>query len=166
MAEIRTDQLLLPSVLDRLIDDEPQVSQEAPRSRGQLLRDLKQAVRRDLENLLNTRIRCLPWPAELAELKRSVVNYGIPDLTGASLGSSREREEFRRTIQSVITLYEPRLKKLTVSLHGQDEAVDRTIRFHIEAVLQAEPAPEPVAFDSTLLLTTGSFEVKGESHGG
>src|SRR5262249_54464192 len=100
------------------------------------------------------------------ELKHSVVNYGIPDLTGASLGSSREREEFRRTIQTVITLYEPRLKKLTVSLHGQADVIDRTIRFHIEAVLLAEPAPEPVAFDSTLLLTTGSFEVKGESHGG
>jgi type VI secretion system protein ImpF len=166
MAEIRTDQLLLPSVLDRLIDHDPQVQHEPPRSRSQLLRDLKQAVRRDLENLLNTRIRCLPWPAELTELKQSIVNYGIPDLTGASLGSSKGREEFRRTIQSVITLYEPRLKKLEVSLHGQAEAVDRTIRFHIEAVLQAEPTPEPVAFDSTLLLTTGSFEVKGESHGG
>jgi type VI secretion system protein ImpF len=166
MAEIRTDQLLLPSVLDRLIDEEPQVHHEPPRSRNQLLRDLKQAVRRDLENLLNTRIRCLPWSAELAELKQSLVNYGIPDLTGASLGSSKERDEFRRTVQSVITLYEPRLKNLSVSIHGQSEAADRTIRFHIEAVLQAEPAPEPVAFDSTLLLTTGSFEVKGESHGG
>ena len=28
MAEIRTDQLLLPSVLDRLIDHDPQVRQE------------------------------------------------------------------------------------------------------------------------------------------
>lgn len=166
MSEIRTDQLLLPSVLDRLIDNDPQVHQEPPLTRNQLLRDLKLAVRRDLENLLNTRIRCLPWPPELSELKQSVVNYGIPDLTGASLGASKEREEFRRTIQSVILLYEPRLKKLYVSLHDQTAAIDRTIRFHIEAILQAEPAPEPVAFDSTLLLTTGSFEVKGESDGG
>ena len=166
MAEIRTDQLLLPSVLDRLIDDDPQVRQEAPGSRSQLLRELKQAVRRDLENLLNTRIRCLPSPPELAELKQSVVNYGIPDLTGTPLASPREREEFRRIIHSVILLYEPRLKKLNVMLHDQAEAIDRTIRFHIEATLQAEPAPEPVAFDSTLRLATGSFEVKGDSDGG
>src|SRR5208282_156905 len=99
-------------------------------------------------------------PPELSELKQSLVTYGIPDLTGTSLGSSKEREEFRRTIQSVILLYEPRLKKLYVSLRDQTEAIDRTIRFHIEAILQAEPAPEPVAFDSTLRLTTGSFEVK------
>ena len=166
MAEIRTDQLLLPSVLDRLIDNDPQVRQETPGNRSQLLRELKHAVRRDLENLLNTRIRCVPWPPELTELKQSLVSYGIPDLTGTPLASSKEREEFRRTILSVILLYEPRLKKLSVRLHDQAEAIDRTIRFHIEAMLQAEPAPEPVAFDSTLRLTTGSFEVKGDSDGG
>jgi len=166
MAEIRADLLLLPSVLDRLIDNDPQVHLEASASRNQLLRDLKQAVRRDLENLLNTRIRCISWPAELPELKQSVVNYGIPDLTGTPLASSREREEFRRTIQSVILLYEPRLKKLRVTLGDQADAIDRTIRFRLEAILQAEPAPEPVAFDSTLRLTTGSFEVKGQSDAG
>jgi type VI secretion system protein ImpF len=166
MAEIRIDQLLLPSVLDRLIDDDPQVHREPPRSRSQLLRDLKQAVRRDLENLLNTRVRPVSVAPEFAELNQSLVNYGIPDLTGASLASSKEREEFRRTIQSVIILFEPRLKKLYVSLHDQTEALDRTIRFHIEAILQAEPAPEPVAFDSTLRLSTGVFEVKGETDGG
>jgi type VI secretion system protein ImpF len=165
MAEIRTDQLLLPSVLDRLIDHEPEHRHEPPRSRNQLLRDLKQAVRRDLENLLNTRIRFVPWPAELKELRQSMVNYGIPDLTGAPLGTGREREDFRRTVQAVIGIYEPRLKKLSVNLRDQVDPIDRTIRFHIEAVLQAEPAPEPVAFDSTLLLTTGSFEVKGDSDG-
>lgn len=166
MAEIRTDQLLLPSVLDRLIDDDPQVRQEAPRGRNQLLRDLKQAVRRDLENLLNTRVRCLPWPAEWTELQQSLVNYGVPDLTGTSLASSKEREEFRRTVQSLITQFEPRLKKPYVSLIDPGSSMDRAIRFHIEAVLQAEPAPEPVAFDSTLRLPTGTFEVKGESDGG
>jgi type VI secretion system protein ImpF len=177
MAEIRTDQLLLPSVLDRLIDHDPQTRQEAPRTRNQLLRDLKQAVRRDLENLLNTRVRCVPFPPGLSELKQSLVNYGIPDLTGASLGSAKDREEFRRTIEAVIRMYEPRLrddprhkedprhKKLSVTILDH-EAIDRTIRFHIEATLLAEPAPEPVAFDSMLRLTTGTFEVKGESDGG
>jgi type VI secretion system protein ImpF len=165
MPTIRADQLLLPSVLDRLIDHDPQVSHEAPRNRNQLLRDLKQAVRRDLENLLNTRIRCVPYRPELKELKQSLVNYGIPDLTGLSLGGPKEREEFRRTIQSVIRQFEPRLKKLEVRTIDQADSVERTIRLHIEAVLQAEPAPEPIAFDSTVRLTTGSVDVKAESHG-
>ncbi len=165
MATIRSDQLLLPSVLDRLIDEDPQVSQEPRRSHNQLLRELKQAVRRDLENLLNTRVRGVSYSTDLAELKHSLASYGIPDLTGLSLGSPKDREEFRRTIQAVILQFEPRLKKLSVRLIDQTETMERTIRFHIEAVLQAEPAPEPIAFDSTVRLTTGSFEVKAESNG-
>src|SRR5436305_10379759 len=137
MAEIRTDQLLLPSVLDRLIDHDPQVRKEAAQNRNQLLRDLKLAVRRDLENLLNTRVRCVPWPAELKELQQSLINYGIPDLTGASLGSTKEREEFRRTIHSVILTYEPRLKTPTVRPADQADKNDRSISLHIDAVLQA-----------------------------
>ena len=54
MAKIEADQLLTPSVLDRLIDEEPTSTRELPKSRGQVLRDLKQHIRRDLENLLNT----------------------------------------------------------------------------------------------------------------
>ncbi len=164
MATVRTDQLLLPSLLDRLIDHDPQVSQEPPRNHNQLLRDLKQAVRRDLECLLNTRVRCVLYQSELKELKQSLVNYGIPDLTGLALGAAKEREEFRRGIEAVILQFEPRLKKLSVQLIDPAETSERTIRFHIEALLQAEPAPEPVAFDSTVRLTTGTFEVKAESN--
>ena len=44
-----------PSVLDRLIDLEPRQSQEPPIVLSTSVADLKQAVRRDLEWLLNTR---------------------------------------------------------------------------------------------------------------
>ena len=179
MPEIGSDQPLLPSVLDRLLDYEPTIRREAPRSRNQSLRDLKQSVRRDLENLLNTRIRCVPWPADLKELKHSLVNYGIPDLTGASVGSSKEREQLCREIENVIKRYggsivvkngvigveERRLRRVKVKLVDSAESHDRTIRFQIDAVLQAEPAPEPIQYDSTLRLTTGTFELKGEGNG-
>ena len=162
MAEIRPDQYLLPSILDRLIDLDPEARREAPKSRAQLLRDLKQSVRRDLENLLNTRVRCTPYPPACKELKQSLANYGIPDMTGASLGTARERDEFCKNIERTIRLYDHRLKKLSVRISDQGEPTDRTIRFQIDAVLQAEPAPEPLMFESTLRLATGAFEVKGK----
>lgn len=165
MAEIRQDQALRPSVLDRLIDREPDLKRESPRSRSQVIRELKVSVREDLEHLLNTRVRCVPWPPALKELKQSLVNYGIPDLTGSSLGTSKEREEFCRIIQAVISQFDRRLKKLNVRLTDQSENLDRSIRFTIDAVLQAEPTPEPIVFDSTLQLATGTFEVKGEPNG-
>ena len=153
------------SVLDRLLDDDPGVSREPARNRHQILRELKQSVRRDLENLLNTRQRCLPVPAHLAELKQSLVNYGTPDFTAGSMGALKDRQDFARVLQAIITQYEPRFKSVKVALVDAAEPLDRTLRFRIDALLQAEPAPEPVVFDSILKPGTGDFEVRGAGHG-
>src|ERR1700751_2789285 len=121
MGKIRADQPLIPSVLDRLLDYNPDVSREAPASRNQVLRELKLSVRRDLENLLNTKVRCVPWPPPLEGLKQSLVNYGITDFTSASMGSTREREEFCRSWKVVIRQNDPRLKSVKVSMMENDE---------------------------------------------
>jgi type VI secretion system protein ImpF len=158
MSRIRPDQPLVPSVLDRLLDAEPQVSREAPRNRTQVLRELKLAVRRDLENLLNSRRRCLPWPPGLKELKQSLVNYGIPDFLGTN---PNDREEFCRTLQVLLRQYEPRFKTVSVTPLTNAEPLDRTLRFRIDALLLADPAPEPVVFDSLLEPASGTFVIKG-----
>ncbi|MCV4770701.1 hypothetical protein OFC10_32175, partial [Escherichia coli] len=67
-----------PSVLDRLIDLDPQESREAPKSRSQSLRELNAAVRRDLEWLLNTRCFLESPEKGLDEAKRSVAFFGLP----------------------------------------------------------------------------------------
>jgi type VI secretion system protein ImpF len=161
MARIHPEQPLVPSVLDRLLDDEPDLTQEPPRTRNQVLRELKVAVQRDIHNLLNTRRRCLGWPAALTELDRSLLNYGLPDFTGANVGSSAVREEFRRIIEEVLHRFEPRFKSVGVILLENTERLDRSLHFRIDAMLQADPAPEPIVFDSILVPATGSFEVKG-----
>jgi type VI secretion system protein ImpF len=161
MPPIRSDQPLIPSVLDRLLDDDPSVSREVPKSRTQVLRELKQSVRRDLENLLNTRCRCNPLPPHLGELGVSLAGYGIPDVTGADLGSVRKREEFRRQIERTIRSFEPRFKTVSVAILETGNPLDRTLRFRIEGLLRAEPAPEPVAFDSSVEPATGTVEVRG-----
>ena len=161
MARVRANQPLVPSLLDRLLSDEPDVKRELSKPRHQVLRELKESVRRDLENLLNTRWRCVSWPPDLDQLEQSLVNYGIPDFTGANLGASGNREEFRRIIEKVIRTYEPRFKTVRVHLLDNAEPLDRTLRFRIEALLHVEPAPEPVTFDSTLEPATANFKVKG-----
>src|SRR5262249_23124299 len=151
-------------VLDRLIDHEPDVSREAPKNRHQILRELKEAVRRDLEDLLNTRQRWLSWPAHLEELKHSLVNYGIPDFTGAGMGAAKDLPDVAKAVRAVTQQQEPRFKRVRVTLRDNAEPLDRTLRFRIDALLQVDPAPEPVVFDSTLKPGTGSFEVKGAGH--
>ena len=159
MARIRADQPLIPSVLDRLLDDEPTATRELPKTRNQVLRELKKSLQRDLENLLNTRWRCTAWPENFEELERSLVNYGLPDITGTDLGSAHRREEFRQIVEKVIRRFEPRFKSVSVAMLGNSEPLDRTLRFRIDALLYAEPAPEPVVFDSALEPATGNVEV-------
>ena len=162
MAKIPEDQRLVPSVLDRLLDDDPASSREAPKSRHQVLRELKQSVRRDLENLLNTRWRCVEWPPNLDDLDVSLVNYGIPDFTGVSMSSRAAREQLRSVVEQVIRKFEPRFKSVRVKLLENADPADRSLRLRIDAVLYAEPAPEPVVFDSQLEPIDGTFAVQGE----
>src|SRR5690349_1024060 len=110
MAPTRPEPPLVSSILDRLLHDEPDVLREVLPSRGQQLQALKRAVRRDLQNLLNTRIRCLDVPPGLEEIKKSLFTYGIPDFTGAPLGSAPEREDLGRVLQAIVRRWEPRFK--------------------------------------------------------
>ncbi len=162
MAELKTLNL---SILDRLLDDNPGVQSEAAPTPEQTQRDLHQAVRRDLEALLNTRQRVAGYPRSMRELDQSLVNYGIPDFTGANLSSPDSRAQFVRVIEAVIRRYEPRFKAIRVSLSDNVEPLDRTLRFRIDAVVYAEPAPETVVFDSALEPVTGNVQVKESSHG-
>lgn len=159
----KNNQPLLPSVLDRLIDDDPAVSREIPKTTMQVLRDMKQTVRRDLEHLLNTRCRPVAWPEELTELESSLVNYGIPDFTGSNLRAADEPDHLFRAIESAIQNFEPRLKLVRVEPVSNQEALDRTLRFRIDAMLIVEPIEEKVWFNSILEPSSGTYQVEGES---
>ncbi len=151
---------LASSVFDRLLDDEPGNRKEQPLSQGQQLRELKQGVRRDLENLLNTRWRCRSWPPELDQLELSLVDYGIPDFTGVNMSVPTEREHLRRAIQRAISRFEPRLKDAAVTILKNEDPFDRVLRFRISGILRVDPAPEPVTFDSELEPSTTTIEIK------
>jgi type VI secretion system protein ImpF len=161
MPKPRTESPLLPSVLDRLIDDAPETSRDPVRSDGQTMRSVVQSVRRDLEQLLNCRRRFKAWPSEFKELSQSSVGYGLPDVTGRDLASKAGREEFRRNVEQVIRTYEPRFQAVHVEMLSNSEKIDRTLRFRVDAILRAEPVPIEVIFDSQLEPSTGSFDVKG-----
>lgn len=165
MARVDLDQPLQPSVLDRLLDDQPDKSVDPPKSRGQSLAELRAAVRRDLEILLNTRHRCRSWHTDLKELKGSLLNYGIPEFTSANMASDTAREEFRFAIEEVIKRCEPRFQSVEVVLLDNADRLDRTIRFRIEALMYADPAPEPVVFDSAMEPSTQTVLVKSSAHG-
>ncbi len=149
------------SVLDRLLDYEPEVSREAVASRSKNLRQLKQSVRRDLEWLLNTRQTADPLPPELKELNRSLAAYGLPDMSTANVRNSADQNRMLRSLETAISIFEPRLQDITVSLEAGRDG-ERSLKFRIEARLWVDPVPEPITFDTVLQLHSGEYEVKGE----
>lgn len=145
-------------MLDRLIDLDPRMSQEPPKSRSSSLQELKQAVRRDLEWLLNTRNHTETLDDRLEEAPRSVAFYGLPDFTGVSVKSHLEQKRMVAAIEDALRIFEPRFKNPKVTLEPVDN-IDRQLKFRIEATLDIEPTPEPIVFDSVLESGAGAFSV-------
>lgn len=149
------------SVLDRLIDEDPKRSAEAPLTYAQGLRALRAALRRDLEWLLNTRRTIEPAPDSARETSRSVYNYGFADLSSRSALSSRDHADLVRDMEATIAVFERRLKRAKVRLEPV-EGTSQSLRFVIEGLMCLDPTPEPIRFDTTLEVGKGVYEVKGE----
>lgn len=160
MPELNRDDLLVTSVLDRLLDDEPQSARDQPRQQHSVLRDLKKNVCRDLHDLLNTRSRSGNWPPGCESLEESLANYGIPDFANV------HPDEFRKLVEQVIRRYDKRFKEVKVRLvepaASRSGRIERTLKFRIDALLYAEPSPEPLVFDSELEPVNGTIAVKAE----
>lgn len=150
---------IVGSLLDRLIDDAPEQSHESVKSRGQFLASLYSSVRRDLENLLNTRQYFLNHPKEYTELTKSLIDYGIPDFMSGRLDVEILQSNFCEKLTTIIRRYEPRFKEVVVKLVSNPKEKDRTLRMRIEGLLYAEPMPESIVFDSVLEPETLSFSI-------
>ncbi len=160
MARSSSARPLLLSVLDRLIDDSPEASREAPLGEAQFEREFRAAIRRDVESLLNTRVRFLAAPQELTELRRSSYEYGAPDFSGANLATRKRRTEHLKMIEAALKAHEPRFKTVKVVAIDDSDRTDRTLHFRIEAMVHAEPAPESLTLDSRVDPLTRSFHVR------
>jgi type VI secretion system protein ImpF len=164
MAKTNPDRPVQLSVLDRLLDNDPSNRREAPLTRSQSVHELKAAIRRDLEWLLNTR-SCIQQPKGSDEtdfeLVESVYNYGVPDMTNLCLSSVRDRRQLSHLIEQAIANYEPRLQGVHVVTQPV-ERDQRQLRFVIEGMLQIEPSPELVSFDTFVEMGSGECRIKGE----
>jgi type VI secretion system protein ImpF len=166
MARRETEETVTQSVIERLIDLEPAVKTDAPQTRSQSVRQMKAALRRDLEWLLNTRQIAGGVPEEFPALEGSLYGYGLPDVSNLSSSSVRDRNRLLRMLEGTISTFEPRLSGVKVNLVESGSNSGRQLRFQIEALLLMDPAPEMVSFDTILELSSGEYQIKGEQSAG
>jgi type VI secretion system protein ImpF len=147
-------------MLDRLLDADPDAPEAASPSAAEALERLHLAVRRDVEALLNARRRRVPVPAMLNELPTSIYSYGIPDPASGAYAIPELRAALVREVEATIRRFEPRLTRVTVSMVGKDDGLGGTLRMKVDAVLRADPVPEPISFETLLEPVTRDVTVR------
>ena len=158
MAELSLQERLQPSLLDRLTDNEPDSKVESSAQRVLSINRLRRCVLRDLEWLLNS--ECMSITEDLSkfpEVTSSVLNFGVPGLSGMSL-SSTDIHRVEGEIRQAILDFEPRIiaKSLSVKIvQDKVEVGHNTLRFQIEGQLWAQPLPVSLYLSTDLDVETG-----------
>ena len=126
MPELTPQERLQPALLDRLTDEEPTKTQEAAERRVMSKSRLRQAVLRDLAWLFNaTKPTSVVDLAQIPHVRQSVVNFGLPALSGRA-ASSLDVDELERAIRQAILDFEPRILAgtLEVKALAHESALD------------------------------------------
>lgn len=144
MSEVRAP------LFDRLIDRFPDTRRETRPLKTLDRRGLRESVRRELGRLFNT--RC-PLPADaLRGRERTVIEYGLPDLSVLAPGNHRDRVRLAAMLREAIEAYEPRLAdvRVTVAEPSGDPSRRGALRVRIDAVLVVDQVAEAVSFGAHL----------------
>lgn len=138
---------LTAPLLDRLLGHNKGVDL----TRGyNLVRCIKESIRRDLENLFNTRYCRISPPKESTHLQSSVLNFGLPDLSAINMTSKESRQKFCKDVEVSVGRFEPRIKSISVTMADKIGNEDPVIRFQLTATLNVNPLQDRVIFNSSM----------------
>lgn len=150
-------------LLDRVISVEILRRQQIRRSVVISTQELRAAVLRDLQNLLNTTAP----EADLEQYDRtldavplvqaSVLNYGIPALSGR-IRTADDVLDLARAIERAIERFEPRVRQVRVSV-VESGAVASPLHLIIEGELWGYPVTEHMRLQTVLDLDANHAEV-------
>jgi type VI secretion system protein ImpF len=163
MAGIDARNRLQPALLDRLTDDAPGERVEADDHRVMSKAQLRQAVLRDLGALFNA-VQPLAAAADSYPLLAdSVLNYGLPPLSG-QLASKLDVSVLERVIHQAIVRYEPRILPATLQVRALEATsvldTHNVIEFEIRGHLWSQPVPLEILLRTQLDLEAGQVEVR------
>jgi len=145
-----------PTLFDKLFPAEALPERQIRRFS---VEELKEAVARDIEALLNTRMVFGEALLErYPQCQRSILTYGMEDFAGRSLASHYDRVFICESLERAIARHEPRLRNVKVRLEVDSKATS-ALFFAISAILDVGAAHEPVTFDATLQPTTLQYAV-------
>ncbi|AJD45635.1 type VI secretion system lysozyme-related protein (plasmid) [Rhizobium gallicum bv. gallicum R602sp] len=154
------ERMLSQSILDRLIDANPDLPSDDHLSLAEQVREMREAIRRDLEALLNTRRCPTAPPAILDELKDALVSYGVDGIVSANLVTDNAKLRLARVIERRIALFETRLSDVRVTILKSRHDGERALRMRIQASFRLHEGMPPISFESMIDPSTQRFMVE------
>lgn len=149
-------------LLDRLLDPQGDHFRAA---HGLSTEQWKDAVARDLEDLLNTRCALSEETLQaFPECASSIVNYGLIDFAGMCLSSSEDRSRICACLKAAIERHEPRLRNVQARLEREIGSINR-VSFSISATLAGLPVREAVSFDAVLQPSSLHYSINRSTRG-
>ena len=122
---------------------------------------LRATVRRELAWLLNTVNLDAVQPLDAyPEVRTSVVNYGIPDLTGKSV-TPQVIQQRARDLRAAIIAYEPRIDPASLQVEGRGAPErDNAVSFDVTGDVVSAVNAMPVRFITDVEVDTGAVTVR------
>jgi type VI secretion system protein ImpF len=164
VAELASRERLQPALLDRLTDDNPENRQPEPREARVINKNrFRQGVLRDLAWLLNaTRMANADELAGFDQVEGSVINYGLPSLSGET-ASTVDVLDLEHRIRKALEFYEPRILPSTLevrALFSENELHQHNVvSIEIRGSLWAHPIPLEMLLRTDLDLETGEVRI-------
>jgi len=162
MAELTQQERLQPSLLDRLMDDEPDITQESRSQRVLSIKQLREGVIRDLVWLLNTgNLTETQDLSKYNQISNSVINFGTSRLTGFTK-SNLNINQVETTIRQAIIDFEPRINADTIKVHvivDKEKMSVNAVQFEIEGELWAHPIPLQLYMKTEIDLESGDISL-------
>jgi type VI secretion system protein ImpF len=164
MRDMTPQERLQPALLDRLTDDDPEKTSEPRESRLITTSRLREAVLRDLAWLLNAaRPGDDEGLAQYDEARRSVLNFGMPPLAGAT-ASTLDLQALEQAIRQAILDYEPRISPASLRVESilSDSVLDQhnVVSIQISGELWAQPVPLELLLRTDVDLESGEVRIQ------
>jgi type VI secretion system protein ImpF len=156
---VKRDSTIQASILDRLIDTQPEVSTEPAQRRALSFEEGKKSVMRDLENLLNTKSSVDEVPPAYRQVEHSLFVYGLPDFTSLNPKNKRVRQQILEDLERAVTLFEPRLQNVVIKMEQSKDKSNRSLKFKIAGMLVLDPLSQPIQFDTYFDTNKGQYVI-------
>ena len=117
------------------------------------------AIKQDVEGLLNSFAAAMVWHRSQSELNQSVLSFGLPNYMAEDYNANEKKIMLCEQIKKCIELKEPRLFAVKVFMQDDSESSDLIMHIRIDAKIYWQAQTKAVSLQSDWNPLNMSFDL-------